>query len=131
MVEDLIAHVQGYGIPVVAVVLASLLDMAFGFGAAVLNKEVSSSKMREGIARKLGILGLVVVAIFVELGTCYVGLPVNVPVVGGVAAWLVLMELISVCETLTKLNPELASSPLLSVLKCAFDSVDEKKENHV
>lgn len=131
MVEELVIQLQGYGVPIVAVVLASVLDMVFGFGAAVLSKEVSSSKMREGIAHKLGILGLMVVAVFVELGTCYVGLPVNVPVVGGVAVWLVLMELISVCETLTRLNPELASSPLLSVLKCAFDSVEEKKENHV
>lgn len=126
---EVVSQVQGFAPFFVAVVIAEVLDMVFGLSNAVINKEVSSSKMREGISHKIGILGLLIASAFVEVCCSFMDLPIDLPIVAGVAAWLVLMEVGSICEILVKMNPELANAPVLSIFDVAFDSVSGKHQN--
>lgn len=128
---DIFAQIQGFAPFFVAVVIAEVLDMVFGLSNAVINKEVSSSKMREGISHKVGILGLLVASAFVEICCSFMELPIDLPIVAGVAAWLVLMEIGSICEILVKMNPDLANAPVLSMFDVALDTVSGKRQNDV
>lgn len=114
-------YLSSFGIPLTIVLVAVLLDILFGFACAVLNNEVSSSKMREGIGHKLGIIGTMLVAMFLEGCCSYIDLGFDVPVVGVTAAYLTLMEAWSVCEILVRLNPDLANVPIFSLLKAQVD----------
>lgn len=113
-----------FGLPFCAVLVFVALDVVFGFAGAVVNKEVSSQKMREGVGHKLGIIGAIALAMVVEACCDYVDLGIDVPVVGATAAYLVLMEAWSVCENLVKMNPELESLPVFSLIKKAIDTDD-------
>ncbi len=115
-------YFESFGLPFCAVLVFVALDVVFGFAGAVINKEVSSQKMREGVGHKLGIVGAIVLSMIVEAACDYVNLGIEVPVVGATAAYLVLMEAWSVCENLVKMNPELSGLPIFSLIKKAVDS---------
>lgn len=117
-------YFANFALPFCAVLVFVALDIVFGFSCAVINKEVSSQKMREGIGHKLAIVGAIVLAMIVEAACDYVNLGIDVPVVGATAAYLVLMEAWSVCEILVKMNPELANLPIFSLVKGALDTKD-------
>lgn len=121
IVQALQPYFNSFGIPLIIVLVAVLLDILFGLACAVLNNEVSSSKMREGIGHKLGIIGTMLVAMFLEGCCSYIDLGFDIPVVGVTAAYLTLMEAWSVCEILVRLNPDLANVPIFSLLKTQVD----------
>lgn len=120
-------YLNQFGIPFVIVLVAVSLDIVFGIACAIVNNEVSSSKMREGIGHKLGIIGTMLVAMFLEGCCSFIDLGFDVPVVGVTAAYLTLMEAWSVCEILVKLNPELSGVPIFSLLKTQVDKETEDK----
>lgn len=92
-----------------AVLIFILLDIVSGYGAALKNSNVSSSKMREGIFKKCGSVLVMLCAVAVEHMGSYVGIADSITdaVVYGVCALLVVMELTSVLENACKLNPDL------------------------
>lgn len=126
---NLAPYVSDFGVPFVIVLVAVLMDMVFGLACAIVNKEVSSSKMREGIGHKLAIIGAMVVAMFVEAGCDFIDLGVTVPVVGVTAAYLTLMECWSVCEILVKMNPDLTNAPIFSLVKSSVDANEKTVYN--
>lgn len=101
----------------VALILIAL-DVIVGFSNAVAHGEVSSSKMRSGLWHKLGSMFLILVADVVD-GSLLGGVDLGFksPVLVAVCLYIALMEVTSVLENITKLNPELGNNPLVSRLK--------------
>lgn len=92
-----------------------VLDIVLGFCGAVKNSVVSSKVMREGLWHKLGSVALIVVADVIDgalLGGVDLGFPA--PVLAAVCLYITLMELVSVLENITELNPNLKDNPLLN-----------------
>ena len=100
-------------VAIVAVLLFILLDVVFGLLNALIHHEYSSQKMRDGIAHKCSELGFVLVGIIID-GTIIGGLDLgfSAPVLVAVCVYICLMELGSLLETLVKMNPALADTPL-------------------
>lgn len=94
-----------------------VLDFLFGFSAAVANRCVDSSKMREGLWHKIGSIGLIMVADIID-GALLSGVDLGftAPVMTGTCLYIIIMELVSVLENLVELNPELANNPLIGGL---------------
>lgn len=107
-----------------AVLFFVAADYLTGVVKAVMQGNLSSQKMREGLGHKFAYLILITVAYFVDTVSTHVdlGLPVNVFIVtvGGVC----LIELTSILENLCEINPELKNKPFMRI----FDT-SEKKEN--
>ena len=102
------------------------LDIITGFVNAWSKNAIKSSVMRQGLARKFG--ELVVIAIG-QLFFYGVGLPKYI--VAGISTYIILMELISICENLKKLGvpiPKFISRALASAEKQIDDLGDEEKE---
>lgn len=81
--------------------------------------------MREGLWHKLGSISLIAVSDIIDgalLGGVDLGFPA--PVLAGVCMYIALMELVSVLENITVLNPELKDNPLLDRFA---EKVAEKK----
>ena len=106
-----LTEAQSWGIALACMMMAS--DMVAGFIAAAINKELSSSKMRNGLLHKVLMLILIFACLAVEIGISHtVVLPYDVPTCEVVCGYIVIMELISVLENIAKGYPEIQDSAL-------------------
>lgn len=113
---------------VFAVIFFVIVDYVTGIANAILHDNLSSEKMRQGLWHKFAYLMLTLVAYCVDMINLHVqlGLPVSVFVctVGGIS----LIELTSILENITAINPELADAPFMSVF-ANNNTPKHKKEN--
>lgn len=119
-------------VAIAAVLLLIVLDVFFGLLNAIIKKEYSSQKMRDGIAHKCSELGFILVGIVAD-GTIIGGLDLGftAPVLVSVCVYICLMELGSLLETLVKMNPALSETPLFRVLAAAkVDDHGHKAESN-
>lgn len=106
-----------------AAVAFMCMDMLTGFIGAVINKCVSSSKMREGIGHKALLCCVIAVALMVEVASQHVaGLDLGGVTVEAVCAYIVLMELASIMENVCGAYPELRDTPLMRVFEHAGEA---------
>lgn len=104
-------------VAIIALLLLICLDCIFGIGNALMKKEFSSEKMRQGIGHKCSELGFVLVGMVVDtivMEGFDVGL--NGPILTTVAIYLCIMEIGSLLETFIKINPSLDNTPVFKLL---------------
>lgn len=108
----------------IAVLFFVATDYLTGVVKAIMQNNLSSQKMREGLGHKFAYLILITVAYVIDTVSAHVslGLPINVFIVtvGGVC----LIELTSILENIYEINPELKNKPFMRI----FDT-GEKEEN--
>ena len=101
---------------VVAIALVLMgLDVLLGLAGAVKDKNVQSSRMREGLWHKAGSIGLIVLAYILEVAVDHVDLGLVFPGVLAVCGYIIVMEVGSCLENLVILNPELKHNPVMQV----------------
>lgn len=124
MIVDLtLSDTQVWGIALACIMMC--LDVVVGFVAAVINKEVSSTKMREGLLHKVLMLLLIIACLAVELSASHIGqLPYDIPTCEVVCVYIVVMELMSMRENIADAYPGFSDMPLGKL----FDFDCEEKE---
>lgn len=99
----------------IAVAFFITTDYVTGVAKAIMQNNLSSKKMREGLGHKFAYIILTLTAWFIDEVNLHIdlGLPVSVFVctVGGIC----LIELTSILENVTAINPELADAPFMSI----------------
>lgn len=109
-----------------------LLDVFLGYAAAVANKTVKSTKMREGLWHKTGEMGIIVVGDILDgmlLGG--IGMPFTAPVTTAMIVYLAINEAVSCMENIVKLDPELGDKRFFRVLMEALTESDTKDGGEV
>ncbi len=103
----------------IVVGVAILADIVTGVLNALYHGEMDSTKLRKGLFHKLAEIIVTVLSGLAEYGANYIDLGVDIPVLGVVVTYIVVMEFVSVCENLAKMNPQLAKlfAPYLGKLK--------------
>lgn len=91
-----------------------VMDVVTGTAQAAKNKALDSSKMRDGLFHKIGFMMAVVLACLCEYAMSWIDLGFEIPMVGGVCAFICLTELVSILENIALLAPELSESAFLS-----------------
>lgn len=105
---------QSWSIALACVMMIS--DVVVGFIVAIINEELSSTKMRKGLLHKALMLVLIFVCLAIEVGISHaVVLPYDVPTCEVVCGYIVIMELISVLENIAKGYPVLKDSALFKL----------------
>ena len=90
-----------------------ILDIITGFIGALKNSNISSSKMREGLFHKSGMVCVITLAGVLEIFAYHVPeMGISVPLVIPACVIIVSMELVSILENITIINPELDSETL-------------------
>lgn len=95
------------------------LDIVMGITNAGVHSELSSAKMREGLTKKIGSIYAMVAASMVDsmlLGGLDLGI-VEAPVLMATCVYLCVMEVLSLVETIKRLNPDLADLPLFKAVR--------------
>lgn len=107
------------------------LDILTGLakGAATSGQEgggLSSEKMKAGFWHKLGIISALVVAGLLDAAAgAGLDLGFQVPIFEAACGYVILMELLSILENISEINPELAGSKLLQLFATTSDKGDE------
>ena len=109
-----------YSVPVeVKLALAFMaIDVFTGVLKAVKNKELNSTKAREGIYKKASFILFIAFGYLADYAMNYVDMGFNLPAAATICTLIVVTEAISVLENLGKINPDLVKlvAPFLSAL---------------
>lgn len=101
----------------IALLFFIVTDYLTGVIKAVMQGNLNSQKMREGLGHKLSYLILTVTAWFIDTANIHInlGFPVNLYIctVSGIC----LIELTSILENITAINPELENTPFMNIFK--------------
>lgn len=116
-------------VPVAMLVCAMIVDYITGMSAAWYNSELSSKKGIKGIVKKVGYLALVFVAMIVDWlisqGLQQVNIDIKYSVFFAVlvAVWLIINELISTLENLSRMGVPIPNfmKKLIDRLKTTVD----------
>lgn len=103
-------------------------DVLTGYLGALKNEAVSSSKMREGMFKKAGSVGILLLAYLVEHCGGYIGVgeAVCAAVYGFIVAMLAVMEITSILENACELNPDLPIARVFSAFGVATEENDDQ-----
>jgi len=105
-------------VAIIALLFLILLDWIFGIGNAIIQKEFSSEKMRQGIGHKCSEMGFIVVGVIMDaMITSGLDIGFEAPILTTIAVYLCIMEIGSLMETFAKINPELGNSPAFKLLE--------------
>lgn len=107
-----------------------LIDVFTGILKAVKNKELNSTKAREGMYKKASFILFIAFGYLADYAMVYVDLGFKFPAAATICTLVILTEAISVLENLGKINPELVAlvAPFLSALNNKKDG--EESANH-
>lgn len=89
-----------------------LLDIVSGAVKACMNRELSSSVMREGLYHKSVYFLIIAMSILLEVGASHVDLGFDPPTVLFVCGYVIMMEALSLWENVCAVNPKLSNSKL-------------------
>ena len=99
----------------IAVSSFAATDYITGTVKAIMASNLSSKKMREGLGHKFAYLALSLTSYMIDTFNTHVnlGLPVHVYLI--TAGGICLIELTSIIENITEINPELKNMPFMRI----------------
>lgn len=105
-------------VAIMALMVLALLDVLFGVvNAWFVQHDFSSHQFRAGLIRKLGNLGMVVMADVIDamlLGGLELGMQ---PVLLTITVSLAIMEIMSLLEIFAEMHPEISDAPWYKMLR--------------
>ena len=102
---------------IIAIALAfNAVDFLTGLISAIKNECVKSSKMRDGLFKKVGFVCCYALAWLLDCYGSTVGINVGVSVLPAIVTYTVITECVSICENIAKINMDLVPDKILSLL---------------
>lgn len=103
----------------ITVIVFILFDILTGFMKALYKEGLNSTLLRRGMYHKLSEVISVLGSGLLEYGVRYINLGVDLPVLSVVGIYICLMELVSILENISEVNPTLGKvfKPYLEKLK--------------
>lgn len=101
-----------------------VMDYLTGLAKAIAQKDIDSTKMRDGLWHKAAYIVVIVLAEVIEHGQEAVDLGFTVPLIVPACVYIVVTETASILENLGQINPELADSPILQLFRSTKTNTD-------
>lgn len=137
VITGLLYYLGIVAVPIIILIIAMIIDYVTGMMSAWLNSELSSKKGIKGIVKKISYLSLVAVAMIVDwlifqgLQQINVDLHYSVFFAVLVTVWLIINELISVLENLSRMGVPIPNflKNLINRLKATVDDRGDDKND--
>lgn len=84
-----------------------VFDVITGTLQAIINKQLSSTKAREGLYHKAGLILLLGLSSFLTWAQGYIDIEMNIPLLQATSIYISVTEIISNFENIKKINPEI------------------------
>lgn len=111
----------------IAVLFFSSIDYLTGIIKAGIQGNLNSKRMREGLGHKLAYLALTLVAWFIDTINLHLSLGFPINVLTCTVSGICLIELTSIIENITAINPELKNAAFMNIF--AQNNTPKHKEN--
>ena len=111
--------------PVIIALVFNALDLITGIITAVKNKDIQSSKLRDGLFKKVGFMLCYFVAWLIDTQGARIGFQFGMPILPIIILYVCTTELVSILENICKINTDILPEKLMEL----FHISDIKKED--
>lgn len=113
---------------ILAVLVFVITDYVTGTIGAIMRKNLSSTKMREGLGHKFTYLCVFFIAWFIDFEMGHIDIGFHSTLTPIVTVGIVLIELSSIIENIGKINPEITNAPFMSVFNQNLNNPTHKEK---
>lgn len=110
---------------IVIAMVFNALDLLSGILASVKNKNIQSSKLRDGLFKKVGFILCYFVGWLVDTQGYRIGFQIATPVLPIIILYVCTTELVSIIENICKINPDILPSKLMEIFNLKKDKEDK------
>lgn len=100
---------------ILAVLVFTIIDYITGTIDAIMHGNLSSTKMREGLGHKFTYICVFFIAWFIDFEMKHIDIGFHSTLTPIVTVGIVLIELSSIIENISKINPELAQARFMKI----------------
>lgn len=111
--------------PIIIALVFNALDIITGIITAIKNKDIQSSKLRDGLFKKVGFILCYFVAWLVDNEGTLIGFKLATPILPIIILYVCTTELVSILENICKINPDILPEKLMEL----FHISNVKKED--
>lgn len=97
---------------IIVALIFNLFDLLTGILSGIKNKEIKSSKLRDGLFKKVGFICCYFLAWLLDTQGKNIGFEIGVSILPIIITYVCLTEVVSIIENICKINPDLATSKL-------------------
>lgn len=101
--------------PIVIALVFNATDIVSGFVAALRNKELDSSKLRDGLFKKVGFLVCYFLGWLLDTQGNTIGFQFSVAILPVIILYVCTTELVSIIENVCKINSDLLPEKLMEL----------------
>lgn len=101
--------------PVIIALVFNAMDIISGLISAVKNKEVRSSKLRDGLFKKVGFIMCYFMGWLVDTQGMKIGFHFSVEILPIIILYVCTTELVSIIENICKINTDIVPDKLLEI----------------
>lgn len=113
---------------ILAVLVFTVTDYITGTIGAIMHGNLSSTKMREGLGHKFAYLCVFFIAWFIDFEMRHIDIGFHSTLTPIVTIGIVLIELSSIIENISKINPELAQAEFMKIFNQNPDNPNHKEK---
>ena len=114
----------------IIVLIFIAFDVLTGWLKALATGTTDSSIMRKGLFHKLGEIVAVIFGYVCQYTLPYVGVTINIPFAVAIGTYIVLMEIASIIENISHINPHLAQILTNVFSKDTLNLPEESEDNN-
>lgn len=103
----------------------NLIDILSGVACGIKEKNLKSSKLRDGMFKKAGFIFCYILGFVIDNYGAFVGFSVGVPVLSLICTYAIGTELVSIIENISILNPDLLPEKLTSIFSFGKGGTNE------
>ena len=92
-------------------------DLLTGIISAIKNGDIKSSKLRDGMFKKIGFISCYFMAWLIDTYGCLVGFTFTVKILPLVLLYTCTTEIVSIIENIHRINPDLLPEKLLKLFQ--------------
>lgn len=111
-----------------AVLVFTVTDYITGIIRAIMNGNLSSTKMRKGLGNKFSYLCVFFIAWFIDFEIGHVDIGFHNALTPIVTVGIVLIELSSIIENIGEINPKIKNAPFMSVFSQTPNNPNHKEK---
>lgn len=101
--------------PVIVALIFNALDLVTGLVSAVKVKDIQSSKLRDGLFKKVGFIFCYFVAWLVDNQGHVIGFQLGVAILPVIILYVCTTELVSILENISKINSDILPEKLMEL----------------
>lgn len=100
---------------ILAILVFTIMDYITGIINAIMHRNLSSTKMREGLGHKFTYFCVFFIAWFIDFEMKHIDLGFHSTLTPIITIGIILIELSSIIENINKINPELKNAPFMTI----------------